>query len=110
MFNESWGEPYDPQSFLNGMRESSVHGDYEAQLGLDEKEQIDEAILNALKSTTEEERQKYYTYVLETLHEEAVYIPLTYETNRAIYNSKIGNVTFGQSQYEVTFSDMTIGE
>ena len=110
LFNESWGEPYDPQSFLNGMRESSVHGDYEAQLGLDEKEQIDETILNALKSTTEEERQKYYTYVLETLHEEAVYIPLTYETNRAIYNSKIGNVTFGQSQYEVTFSDMTIGE
>ena len=110
LFNESWGEPYDPQSFLNGMRESSVHGDYEAQLGLEEKEQIDEAILNALKSTNEEERQKYYTYVLETLHEEAVYIPLTYETNRAIYNSKIGNVTFGQSQYEVTFSDMTIGE
>ncbi len=110
LFNESWGEPYDPQSFLNGMRESSVHGDYEAQLGLEEKEQIDEAILDALKATTEEKRQEYYTYVLETLHEESVYIPLTYETNRAVYNEKIGNVTFSQSQYEVPFAKMTIGE
>lgn len=110
IFNESWGKPYDPQSFLASMRESSVHGDYEAQKGLKEKEQIDEAILNALEATTEEERQEYYTYVLETLHEEAVYIPLTYETNRAIYSNKIKNVTFGQSQYEVTFADMTMGE
>ena len=110
IFNESWGKPYDPQSFLAGMRETSVHGDYEAQKGLKEKEQIDEAILNALEATTEEERQEYYTYVLETLHEEAVYIPLTYETNRAIYSNKIKNVTFGQSQYEVTFADMTMGE
>ena len=110
IFNESWGKPYDPQSFLASMRETSVHGDYEAQKGLKEKEQIDEAILNALEATTEEERQEYYTYVLETLHEEAVYIPLTYETNRAIYSNKIKNVTFGQSQYEVTFADMTMGE
>lgn len=110
IFNESWGKPYDPQSFLASMREVSVHGDYEAQKGLKEKEQIDEAILNALEATTEEERQEYYTYVLETLHEEAVYIPLTYETNRAIYSNKIKNVTFGQSQYEVTFADMTMGE
>ncbi len=110
IFNESWGKPYDPQSFLASMREASVHGDYEAQKGLKEKEQIDEAILNALEATTEEERQEYYTYVLETLHEEAVYIPLTYETNRAIYSNKIKNVTFGQSQYEVTFTDMTMGE
>lgn len=110
IFNESWGKPYDPQSFLASMRESSVHGDYEAQKGLKEKEQIDEAILNALEATIEEERQEYYTYVLETLHEEAVYIPLTYETNRAIYSNKIKNVTFGQSQYEVTFADMTMGE
>ena len=110
IFNESWGKPYDPQSFLASMWEASVHGDYEAQKGLKEKEQIDEAILNALEATTEEERQEYYTYVLETLHEEAVYIPLTYETNRAIYSNKIKNVTFGQSQYEVTFADMTMGE
>ena len=110
IFNDSWWKPYDPQSFLASMRETSVHGDYEAQKGLKEKEQIDEAILNALEATTEEERQEYYTYVLETLHEEAVYIPLTYETNRAIYSNKIKNVTFGQSQYEVTFADMTMGE
>lgn len=108
-FNISWGSPYDPQSFLAGMR-MPVYGDYAAQQGLEEKEQIDEAILNALTSTNEEERQNYYTYVLTTLHEEAVYIPLTYERNRAVYNEKVNNVKFNASQFEVPMEKMTIEE
>ena len=90
-FNISWGSPYDPQSFLAGMR-MPVYGDYAAQQGLEQKEQIDETILKALTSTDENERQEYYTYVLTTLHEEAVYIPLTYE------------------RFEVPMDKMTIGK
>lgn len=105
-FNISWGAPYDPQSFLAGMRKP-VYGDYAAQQGLEQKEQIDETILKALKSTDEEERQECYTYVLTTLHEEAVYIPITYERNRAVYNSSVGNVLFKASQYEVPMNEMT---
>lgn len=104
-FNISWGSPYDPQSFLAGMRKP-VYGDYAAQQGLEEKEQIDETILKALKSTDEVERQECYKYVLTTLHEEAVYIPVTYERNRAVYNSSVGNVLFKASQYEVPMNEM----
>ena len=106
-FNISWGSPYDPQSFLAGMR-MPVYGDYAAQQGLKEKAQIDETILKALTSTDEEKRQEYYTYVLTTLHEEAVYIPLTYERNRAVYNEKVKNVTFNASQFEVPMEKMKI--
>lgn len=109
-FNETWGAPYDPQSFLNGMREASVHGDYQAQKGLAEKDKIDDAILNALMSTNEEKRQEYYTYVINALQNEAVYVPLTYQTNRAIYSNKVGNVTFNPSQYEVPIEKMTINK
>ena len=108
-FNISWGSPYDPQSFLAGMR-MPVYGDYAAQQGLEQKEEIDTTILKALTSTDEEKRQEYYTYILTTLHEEAVYIPLTYERNRAIYNEKVENVGFNASQFEVPMEKMTIGE
>ena len=108
-FNISWGSPYDPQSFLAGMR-MPVYGDYAAQQGLKEKAQIDKTILKALTSTDEEKRQEYYTYVLTILHEEAVYIPLTYERNRAVYNEKVKNVTFNASQFEVPMEKMKIEE
>ena len=105
IFHMAWGSPYDPQSFLGSMREP-VHGDYVAQLGLTQKEQIDETITKALKTTNEEEREEYYRYVLTTLHEEAVYIPLTYKRNIAIHNSEISNVLFMPSQYDVPINQM----
>ena len=108
VFNICWGTPYDPQSSLAAMRQR-VYGDYAAQLGLEDKAEIDEAITKILVSTDEEERQNLYTFVLTRLHEDAVYIPLTYECNKAIYTSDLKNVKFIQTQYEVPFAEMTFG-
>lgn len=105
VFNICWGTPYDPQSSLAAMRQP-VYGDYAAQLGLEDKKEIDEAITKILVSTDEKERQDLYTFVLTRLHEDAVYIPLTYECNKAIYNSALKGVNFTQTQYEVPFADM----
>ena len=106
-FNISWGTPYDPQSFLGAMR-MPVYGDYEAQQGLDEKQKIDDSILKALTVTDERERQELYDYILTTLHEEAVYLPLTYQRNRAVFSDKVKNVTFNPSQFEIPFEKMYI--
>ncbi len=106
-FNISWGTPYDPQSFIGGMR-NPVYGDYFAQLGLENKEELDQNILDALKSVDEAKRQEHYKYVLETLHNEAVYLPLTYERNRAVFNDKVKNVTFNPSQFEVPMERMLV--
>ena len=35
-----------------------------------------------------------------------VYIPLTYETNKALYTSELKGVHFGTDQYDVPFADM----
>lgn len=105
VFNICWGTPYDPQSSLAAMRQP-VYGDYAAQLGLEDKKEIDEAITKILTSTDEKERQELYTFVLTRLHEDAVYIPLTYECNKAIYRSDLKGVHFTQTQYEVPFYDM----
>ncbi len=105
VFNICWGMPYDPQSSLSAMR-APVYGDYAAQLGLHDKKEIDEAITSILTSTNEEERQKLYAFVLTRLHDDAVYIPITYECNKALYRADLQGVGFTQSQYEVPFTDM----
>lgn len=107
VFNLSWGTPYDPHSFMSSMIKV-VWGDYFAQQGLKDKALIDETILHALESTDETKRQEYYRFVLTRLHEEAVYLPLTYEKNRAIFNQKVKNVGFDVSKYEVPFRRMSV--
>ena len=106
VFNICWGTPYDPQSSLAAMR-APVYGDSAAQQGLEDKSEIDEAITNILVSTDEAERQELYTFVLTRLHEDAVYIPLTYECNKAIYRSDMKGFHFTQTQYEVPFEDLS---
>lgn len=105
VFNICWGMPYDPQSSLAAMR-APVYGDYAAQLGLADKEEIDQAITSILTTTDETERQELYEYVLTRLHEDAVYIPLTFECNKALYTTELQGVHFGTDQYDVPFADM----
>lgn len=105
VFNICWGTPYDPQSSLAAMRQP-VYGDYAAQLGLEDKAEIDQAITDILVSTDEAKRQELYTFVLTRLHEDAVYIPLTFECNKAISTSTLKGVGFTQTQYEVPFTQM----
>ena len=105
VFNICWGMPYDPQSSLAAMR-APVYGDYAAQQGLADKAEIDQAITDILTSTDEAERQELYDFVLTRLHEDAVYIPLTYECNKALYTSDLQGVRFGTDQYDVPFADM----
>lgn len=105
VFDISWGTPYDPQSFLSGMK-LPVYGDYLAQQGLAEKKKIDESITKALISTDEVERTKLFHYVLTTLHNEAVYIPLTYERNRAVYINSLAGVEYSVIQYDIPFELM----
>ncbi|MTI54759.1 nickel ABC transporter substrate-binding protein [Geosporobacter ferrireducens] len=107
-FNISWGTPYDPHSFLGGMRMPAVYGDYAAQQGLEEVKKLHDTILEAFTSTDEIQRQAYYDYILTYLHNEAIYVPLTFERNRAVYNEKVKNVTFNPSQYEVPLDRMYI--
>ena len=106
VFNICWGMPYDPQSSLAAMR-APVYGDFAAQQGLEDKTEIDDAITKILVSTDETERQELYAYVLTRLHEDAVYIPLTYECNKAIYRSDLKGFHFTQTQYEVPFQDFS---
>ncbi len=103
--NIPWGNPYDPHAALSSMR-GPVYGDYEAQLGLPHKAEIDEAITEVFVTVDEQERQDLYTYILTELHESAIYIPLVYETNKALHSSDLKGVDFKTSSYVTPFWDM----
>lgn len=105
VFNISWGMPYDPQSSLSAMRQP-VYGDYAAQKGIENRDAIYETITQILVSTDEAERQRLYTFVLNELHGQAVYIPLTYECNKALFRKDLLGVSFTQTPYEVPFQDV----
>ena len=64
--------------------------------------------MKGLKTTSESERAELFKYVLTTLQDEAVYIPVTYETNRVIFNDRVKDVKFGTSLYEVPYYSMNL--
>ena len=102
IFNRTWGAPYDPHAFVSSMR-VPTHADYQAQLGLPNKKEIDAAIGSVLISTDEQERRAIYRSILTDLHEQAVYLPLTYITAMAVARPGVGNISFGATASEIPF-------
>lgn len=104
-YSLSWGTPYDPASFIASFRFSG-HADYQAQLGLPDKTEIDNTIGKILTSTDAEERQQLYQWLFTRLAEEAIYIPLTYSRTKVIHSRDLQGVGFNVSQYEIPFETM----
>lgn len=109
MYSLSWGTPYDPQSYLSSWR-IPAHGDYQAQLGLDQKEWLDDTITAVMIESNEDKRKEMYAELLTYIHDEGVYIPLTYSRTKAVYVPELKGVTFNVSQYEIPFEKMYFEE
>ena len=102
IFNETWGAPYDPHSFCSSMRAPS-HADYQAQIGLPMKAVIDAKIGEVLLSTDENQRQELFKYILTNLHEQAVYLPLTYVRGVIVHKKDLKGDRYGQLKAEIPF-------
>lgn len=110
IFNKTWGPPFEPGSFTASMRKPS-HADYQAQSGLKEKQQIDDTISALIISTDEKDIADKYKYILTTLHNEAVYLPFSYELDMAVYKKgRIQNFKFGEMNTEFMFHEMDLGK
>lgn len=104
-YSLSWGLPYDPQTYVSTWRVPS-HGDYQAQAGLEKKEWLDQTISDVLIEQDEAARAAKYEQIFRYVHEEAVYLPLTYSVVKAIHSEALHGVTFNVSQYEIPFELM----
>jgi len=106
IFNDTWGPPYEPQAMMSSMRAPS-HADYEAQSGLAMKAEIDRKIGEVLLSTDETARQQLYREILTTLHEQAVYLPISYSTNIAVLHKNLGGFEFMPQANQVPLSKLS---
>lgn len=107
IFSNTWGAPYDPHSFVSSMRVPS-HADYQAQRGLPMKADIDSKIADVLVSVDEGKRRALYRDILTTLHEQAVYVPISYVTSIIVHGPKLANVGFGATKHEMPFNTLTL--
>jgi nickel transport system substrate-binding protein len=108
IFADTWGAPYDPHAFLGSMRQPA-HADYQAQRGLPMKAEIDRRISAVLISTEEAQRAAEYRWLLTTLHEQAVYLPVSFLTNKLVHRKGFGPVPFGDTRYDIPFAQMRRG-
>ena len=91
--NDTYGFPQDPHVFIAAMLDYGV--DCPAQQGLEQKAEIDAQITAMLHTADDDVIQQAYTYILTTLQEEAVNIPVSNSREMAIFNSeKIKSVNF----------------
>ncbi|MBO4300248.1 MAG: nickel ABC transporter substrate-binding protein [Desulfovibrio sp.] len=104
-YSLSWGTPYDPQSYLSSWR-IPAHGDYQAQMGMERKEWLDKTITALMTEPDEAKRRAMYKDVFTYVHDEGVYIPLSYSRTKAVHVSGLKGVEFGLSQYEIPFEKM----
>lgn len=106
IFNRTWGAPYDPHAFLSSMRVPS-HADYQAQLGLPDKAQIDKEIGEVLTTRDETRRQGLYRDILTRLHEEAVYLPISYVSTLVVAKPELGVIPFAPIASDIPFENIT---
>lgn len=106
LFTASWGVPFDPHSYLSAITTPSEGGspDYKALSGLPGKKELDKKIKEVLVSTDEAHRKMLYTDILTTLHEQAAYLPISYQSNLAVYHKNLSGVHFLPQEYEVPFT------
>jgi nickel transport system substrate-binding protein len=58
----------------------------------------------------EKKRRDMYQEILTYIHDEAVYIPVSYSRTKAVHTKELMGVEFGLSQYEIPFEKMYFGQ
>ncbi|WP_248925867.1 nickel ABC transporter substrate-binding protein [Paenibacillus hamazuiensis] len=106
-FWNTYGVPLDPHNFVTSSTQAKT-GIHEALLGVPAKPQIDALGKEALSSTDEKKRQELYTQFLTSIHESAVFYPISYDTVVAIHNKKLSGLKFGATKYDFPFQQLDI--
>ena len=105
IFNRTWGAPYDPHAFMSSMRVPS-HADYQAQQGLADKPLIDKEIGEVLETTDDAQRQALYKDILTRLHNDAVYLPISYVSMMVVARPELGTIPYAPIASEIPFEQI----
>lgn len=101
MLTYSWGAPWDPHAWMTALTAKADHGHPEnvSLESLPTKPEIDHIIKSVLVEPDMKKVDQGYKKVLRLLHDEAVYIPLTYQSVVSVYRKgEIENMRFAPEE------------
>ena len=85
--NDTYGFPQDPHVFLTAMLDDGL--DKASQQGLAQKAEIDSHITSMMQTVDEAVIDEDYRYILTTLHEEAVNVPISFSPEMVVYHPDV---------------------
>lgn len=107
IMNDTWGVPYDPHMYMRMMIGDKQIG-YYAHKGLAVSEQLTANIAKVIRSTDEVERRALYESIFKTIHDEAIFMPISYRTNYLVAKNGLSNLSFSMQQYEVPLNNYEV--
>ncbi|GLX66930.1 nickel ABC transporter, nickel/metallophore periplasmic binding protein [Paenibacillus glycanilyticus] len=107
LFWSTYGAPYDPHNFVSTNYEPG-YGIFEAQQGLPMANELHQQMKDVLLTTDEAKRQELYTSIFTTLHDQAVYLPISYLTSIAVYPKYVTGLKFPAHRDETPFDTLDI--
>jgi len=104
LFNQTWGLAYDPQSTVSAFTAESSYA--RTTGGIEGVEELYAKIGKVTGTRDEEKRKALYKEILTTVHDEAVFIPITHGSMAVLAPNDLEGVAFKQTQFELPFELM----
>ena len=103
----SWGGSYEPYATLAAM---ASEGDkfHTVQKGMQNKAELDAVMLDCLSQTDETKLKENFEYIMNSFHDEAVYVPLTITSTLAVYNRELTGLDLTSSHGGMGISGMSV--
>lgn len=99
----TYGIPYEPYTDIGSMNKVGYHNP--AQQGLSDKKELNLKINKVASMTDKDKIQETYSYILKTLHNEAMYLPISYKKELIIFNKeKIKDYKFNGQPLNIDIS------
>lgn len=105
LYTRTWGLAYDPESTISAFTDVSYN--IHSTKGIAEADELYKKIDDVMVTTDRDKRQGLYQDILGIVHDEAVFIPITYGGMTVVAPKDLKNISFKQTQYELPFEGMT---
>ncbi|MGE8203409.1 nickel ABC transporter substrate-binding protein [Heyndrickxia sp. NPDC080065] len=102
LFWSTYGAPYDPHSLVSTIAQEGF-GIKESEVNMADKDRLHKEMKDVLYQIDERKRQETYKDIFTHLHDEAVFLPLSYITNIAIYSDDVSGIQFSAHRDETPY-------
>jgi hypothetical protein len=108
--SQTWGPPYDPTSKLWDMTHLWCSGESDAPAVINMQSMTFSTFRSTVRGLSnirdQAARETAYTTVLQTLHDEAVFLPITAKRQTAATNVRVSGFKFGYMEFDLPLANL----